>query len=601
MSSIEEEEKKNQVISQVHPILSGDVMSARIENVRSQLEWEPSPEKSGWQNFKDSFKRVNVEEIDPNLSIAEKIAIKTARTPLKRRLKNRHLQMIAIGGAIGTGLFVGSGSSLRHSGPAGVLIGYFISATFILCVICGLGELSVEFPVTGGYATYTTRFIDESYGFASNLINLVGGWATLPLEMVSASITVNYWNTPKKYRDGFVALFYVVIMSINLFGVKGYGEAEFIFSAIKVTCVVGFIFLGIILVCGGGPNGHYIGGTMWKSPYGAFVGESGAERFKTVITVFVSAAFAYGGVEMTGMAAAETMNPRKSLPRAAKQVFWRIAIFYIVALTLVGLLVSHKDPRLIGTSSADAAASPFVIAIVSHGIKGLPSVINVVICIAVLSVGNAGIFGTSRNMVAMTEMGQLPKWTNFNYIDRRGRPIVALCVMAVFGAIAFIAASPKEGEVFTWLLSLSGLSTLICWFGISLAHIRFRHGLKAQGRSTNELCFASPTGIYGSYYACTIIAIIIGLTFWTSLWPYKTAPNVQDFFESYLSGPLFLVIYISHKIYRRNWKLLIPASELDIDTGRRETDIEQLIADIAQEKAEIAAKPIYKRMYYTIC
>ncbi|XBW37674.1 hypothetical protein QEN19_003256 [Hanseniaspora menglaensis] len=599
MSDIEE--KKNSFMTNVHPILSGDVMSARIENVRSQLEWEPSSEKSGWENFVDSFTRVHVEEIDPNLTAAEKIAIKTARSPLKRRLKNRHLQMIAIGGAIGTGLFVGSGSSLRHSGPAGVLIGYFISATFILCVVCGLGELAVEFPVSGGFTTFATRFIDESFGFAANWNYLLGCVCTLPLEMVSASITVNYWGTPKKYRDAFIALFYVVIMGINLFGVKGYGEAEFLFSAIKVTCVIGFIILGIILVCGGGPNGKYIGGTMWKSPNGAFVGENGAQRFKTIMSVFVSAAFAYSGVEMTGLAAAETANPRKSIPSAAKQVFWRIAIFYIVALTLVGLLVSHKDPRLIGTSSADAAASPFVIAIVSHGIKGLPSVVNVVICVAVLSVGNADIFGASRIMVAMVEMGHMPKWTNLDYVDKRGRPLVALGVMAVFGAIAFIAASPKEGEVFTWLLALSGLSALFTWFGIALSHIRFRAALKAQGRGIDELCFASPTGIYGSYYACILIAIIIGLTFWTSLWPYKTAPNATDFFESYLSAPIFIVMYFGHKIYRRSWRLFTPPTEVDIDTGRRETDIEQLKIDIAQEKAEIAAKPFYLRMYKTLC
>ncbi|OBA29159.1 amino acid permease [Hanseniaspora valbyensis NRRL Y-1626] len=601
MSDIEEEKKNKDIVTDVHPILSCDVMSARVENVRSQMEWEPSEDKSGWENFVDSFKRVHVEELDPNLSIAEKIAIKTARSPLKRKLKNRHLQMIAIGGAIGTGLFVGSGSSLRESGPAGVLIGYIISASFILCVVCGLGELAVEFPISGGFTTFATRFVDESFGFAANWNYLLGCVSVLPLEMVSASITVNYWGTPKKYRDGFVALFYVVIMGINLFGVRGYGEAEFVFSIIKVTCVLGFIILGVILVCGGGPNGHYIGGTMWKSPYGAFVGDTGAQRFKTIMSVFVSAAFAYSGVEMTGLAAAEAANPRKSIPKAAKQVFWRIALFYIVALTLVGLLVSHKDDRLIGTSSADAAASPFVIAIVSHGIKGLPSVVNVVICIAVLSVGNADIFGASRIMVAMVEMGHLPQWTKLDYIDRRGRPLIALAFMAVFGCIAFIAASPKEGEVFTWLLALSGLAALFTWFGISLSHIRFRHALKAQGRGTDELCFVSPTGLWGSYYSCILIAIIVGLTFWTSLWPYQTAPNAATFFESYLSAPIFLVMYFSHKIYRRNWKFFIPSTEVDIDTGRRESDIEQLKADIAQEKAELATKPFYYRSYKMLC
>ncbi|KAL6937946.1 glyceraldehyde-3-phosphate dehydrogenase 1 [Hanseniaspora osmophila] len=566
----------------------------------------PDPNKSGWENFKDSFKRVHVEDLDPNLTAAERIAIKTARSPLKRKLKTRHIQMIAIGGAIGTGLFVGSGSSLRAAGPAGLLIGYFISATFILCVISALGELAVEFPVSGGFTTYATRFVDESFGFAANWNYLMGGLAVLPLEIVSASITVNFWGTPKKYRDGFVALFWVVIVTINMFGVKGYGEAEFLFSAIKVTCVLGFIILGIVLVCGGGPNGHYMGGTMWHHPYGAFVGDNGVQRFKSTMSVFVSAAFAYSGVEMVGLAAAETANPRKSLPRAAKQVFWRIALFYIVALSLVGLLVSHKDPRLIGTSSADAAASPFVIAIKSHGISGLPSVVNVVICIAVLSVGNADIFATSRILVALTEMGHIPRWCNFDYIDRQGRPLIALIVTSLFGCIAFVAESNKEGEVFDWLMALSGLSALFTWFGISLCHIRFRRALTAQGRSTDELCFKSPTGICGSYYSCFIIFLVICATIWTSSAPsgFKEMTSnelASNWFEDLLSLPIFLVWYFGHKIYSKSFKIFIPASKIDIDTGRRETDREVLLMEIAEEKAALAQKNFLVRAYFFWC
>ncbi|KAL6940257.1 glyceraldehyde-3-phosphate dehydrogenase 1 [Hanseniaspora vineae] len=583
-----------------------DVSSLENSSVIDNFEDGPDPNKSGWENFKDSFKRVRVADLDPNLTTAERIAIKTARSPLKRRLKTRHIQMIAIGGAIGTGLFVGSGKSLRKAGPAGLLIGYCISGSFILCVMSALGELAVEFPVSGGFTTYATRFVDESFGFAANWNYLMGGLAVLPLEIVSASITVNYWGTPKKYRDAFVALFWLVIVSINLFGVKGYGEAEFLFSVIKVTCVMGFIILGIVLVCGGGPNGHYMGGTMWHAPYGAFVGDNAVERFKSTMSVFVSAAFAYSGIEMVGLAAAETANPRKSLPRASKQVFWRIAIFYIVALTLIGLLVSHKDPRLIGTSSADAAASPFVIAIKSHGISGLPSVVNVVICIAVLSVGNADIFATSRILVALTEMGHLPKWCNFDYIDRQGRPLIALIVTSLFGAISFVAASEKEGEVFDWLLALSGLSALFTWFGITLCHIRFRRALSAQGRSTEELTFKSPTGVIGSYYACIIIFLVVLATVWVNSAPkgFKEMTSHElavNWFESLLSLPVYIVWYVGYKLYSRQWRIFIPASEVDIDTGRRETDREMLLQEIAEEKEALAKKNFMVRAYYFWC
>lgn len=152
------------------------------------------------------------------------------------------------------------------------------------------------------------------------------------------------------------------------------------FAIIKVTAIVGFIILGIILDCGGGPNGDYIGGRNWSN------GDAFHNGFKGLCSTFVTAAFAFAGTELVGLAAAETANPRKSLPTAVKQVFWRITLFYIVSLTLVGLLVNYKDQRLVdGTSSADAKASPFVIAIVDAGITGLPSVMNVVIMIAVLS------------------------------------------------------------------------------------------------------------------------------------------------------------------------------------------------------------------------
>ncbi|AJS31767.1 AIC_G0033730.mRNA.1.CDS.1 [Saccharomyces cerevisiae] len=553
---------------------------------------------SKWQDFKDSFKRVKPIEVDPNLSEAEKVAIITAQTPLKHHLKNRHLQMIAIGGAIGTGLLVGSGTALRTGGPASLLIGWGSTGTMIYAMVMALGELAVIFPISGGFTTYATRFIDESFGYANNFNYMLQWLVVLPLEIVSASITVNFWGTDPKYRDGFVALFWLAIVIINMFGVKGYGEAEFVFSFIKVITVVGFIILGIILNCGGGPTGGYIGGKYWHDP-GAFAGDTPGAKFKGVCSVFVTAAFSFAGSELVGLAASESVEPRKSVPKAAKQVFWRITLFYILSLLMIGLLVPYNDKSLIGASSVDAAASPFVIAIKTHGIKGLPSVVNVVILIAVLSVGNSAIYACSRTMVALAEQRFLPEI--FSYVDRKGRPLVGIAVTSAFGLIAFVAASKKEGEVFNWLLALSGLSSLFTWGGICICHIRFRKALAAQGRGLDELSFKSPTGVWGSYWGLFMVIIMFIAQFYVALFPVGDSPSAEGFFEAYLSFPLVMVMYIGHKIYKRNWKLFIPAEKMDIDTGRREVDLDLLKQEIAEKKAIMATKPRWYRIWNFWC
>lgn len=565
---------------------------------QSQKPYDDDEDASRFKRFLNSFKPIKRPEIDPNLTELEQIAQVTANAPLKHELKERHLQMIAIGGAIGTGLFVGSGTALRTAGPGGILIGWALTGTMIYSMVMSLGELAVAFPVSGGFTTFATRFIDESFGFASNMNYMLQWLVVLPLEIVAASITVNYWGTDPKYRDGFVALFWLVIVTINLFGVKGYGEAEFVFSFIKVITVIGFIIGGIVLNCGGGPTGGYIGNKYFKDP-GAFVGETSGAKFKGVCSVFVTAAFSFAGSELVGLASAESANPRKSVPKAAKQVFWRITLFYLLSLAIIGLLVPYTDKRLIGASSVDAAASPFVIAIVSHGIKGLPSVINVVILIAVLSVGNSSIYACSRTLSALAEQNFLPKI--FGYIDRKGRPLVGIITCSAVGILAFIAASPKEGEVFNWLLALSGLSSLFTWGGICLCHIRFRQALKAQGRSTDELTFVSPAGVWGAGWGFFMIFMMFVAQFYIAVAPIGAKPSAEAFFQSYLSFPIFIACYVGHKVYKRNWKILISPKDMDIDTGRPDFDLELVRQENAEERAILASKPFWYRAWNFWC
>ncbi|CAK7891399.1 general amino-acid permease Gap2p [[Candida] anglica] len=549
---------------------------------------------TGFAKFFDSFKRYDAEELglDPNLTEVERAAIVTANSPLSRSLKNRHLQMIAIGGSIGTGLFVGSGKTLRTGGPAGVLIAYILIGTMMYCTVQSLGELAITFPVSGAFVTYNTRFIEPSWGFTMAWNYALQWLVILPLELVAAAMTIQYWTTTIN-PVAFVAIFYVLIVAINFFGVKGYGEAEFIFSAIKVLAVCGFIILGIILVCGGGPKGGYLGGKYWHNP-GAF-----AHGFKGVCSVFVTAAFAFAGTELVGLAAAESANPRKSLPKATKQVFWRITLFYVVSLTLVGLLVPYNDERLVGGSSVDAKASPFVLAIKNGGINGLPSVMNAVIMISVLSVGNSSVFGSSRTLAALAAAGQAPKI--FGYIDKQGRPLVGIIAQCIFGLLCFVTASDKFGEIFDWLLALSGLSSLFTWGSINFCLIRFRSALKAQGRDTNELTFTSQVGVYGAWYGFLLNVLVLIAQFWIALFPLGGKPDAYDFFVSYLGLPVIMAFYIFHKIWKRDWKLYIRAKDIDIDTGRRELDLDLVKQEVAEEKAIIAAKPFYKRCYHFWC
>ncbi|KAK1079102.1 histidine permease [Friedmanniomyces endolithicus] len=518
----------------------------------------------------------------------EGAAAATANSPLTRSLKGRHLQMIAIGGSIGTGLFVGSGGALAIGGPASLVIAFVLIGIMLYCTVHALGEMAVLFPVAGSFSAYSTRFLDPAWGFAMGWNYAMQWLVVLPLEIVSATLTIEYWTKGSINNNAWVAIFLFVIILINLFGVKGYGEAEFVFAIVKVVAIVGFILLGIILDCGGGPGGSFLGGQYWKDP-GAF-----NNGFKGLCSVFVTAAFAFSGTELVGLAAAETANPRKSLPTAIKQVFWGITLFYIVALALVGLLVPYNDPRLINAaSSADAKASPFVIAITNAGIVGLPSVFNAVIMIAVLSVGNSSIYGSSRTLAALAEQYQAPRI--LAYIDRKGRPIVAIGVASLFGFLAFFAGSQWEVPIFNWLLALSGLSSIFTWGSICLAHIRFRQGWKKQGHSVEDLAFRSQPGVIGSWVGFIMNCVVLVAQFWTGAWPigYSSGgPGGQasSFFQAYLAAPIVIICYIAYKFWYKT--PFVRSHNMDWHTGIRDLNLADLIAE---ERIERASWPKWKR------
>lgn len=300
----------------------------------------------------------------------------------------------------------------------------------------------------------------------------------------------------------------------------------------------------------------------------------------------MTAAFAFGGTELVGLAAAEAANPRKSLPKATKQVFWRIAGFYVVSLLIMGIIVPNNSQDLLNSSGANTKASPFVLAIKYAGVQGLPSVFNAVITISVLSVANSCSYGSTRTLQALAQGGMGPKF--LAWIDKRGRPVWPVVIQMLFGLLAFINEAATGATVFNWLLALTGLSSFFVWGSICLSHIRFRSAWKAAGRSLDDLPFKSQLGVYGSYFGVFLVVICLIATFYISLFPIGGDPNAENFFEGYIAAPVVLALFLFWKIWTRDTSLGVKVRDMDIDTGRRE--FEELPPDDGARKMSVGRR-----------
>ncbi|OTA53010.1 amino-acid permease inda1 [Hypoxylon sp. EC38] len=522
-----------------------------------------------------------------NLDSFRKRDYGTGIVELDRSMKPRHLHMIAIGGSIGAGFFVGSGSALATGGPATLLIDFVIIGVMMFNVVYALGELAVMYPVSGGFYTYATRFIDPSWGFAMGW-NYVLQWAVVvPLELTVCSISIAYWNAEISPAV-WITVFYVFIIIVNIFGTLGYAEEEFWASLLKLSATVVFMFIALVCVLGGGPDGgwydNYYGARLWYDP-GAF-----RHGFRGFCAVFVTAAFSFSGTELVGLAAAEADNPAKSLPGAIKQVFWRITLFYILGLTFVGLLIPSNDPHLLNaTSSNDVAASPFVLVGQYAGLNGFNHFMNFIILISVVSIGVSGVYGGSRTLTALAQQGYAPKI--FSYVDRSGRPTFSVGLLLAFGLLAYINLAAAGPTVFNWLLALSGLAALFTWGSICLSHIRFRRAWAYHGHTLDEIPFKAVGGVYGSWVGLILVVLVLIAQFYVAICPPGGGFNdVSGFFQSYLALPVVLLFWVVGYLWKRTgW---LRTHQIDVDTGRREHDWDE----INEFRAQLAAQPAWVRI-----
>lgn len=500
---------------------------------------------------------------------------------LNKNIKSRHLLMISLGTGIGTGLLVGNGQVLAKSGPAGLVIGYSVASIMVYCIVQAAGELGICYSsLTGNYTQYPGFLIDPAVGFAISLIYTLQWMTVLPLQLVTAAMTIGFWTNTNP--DIFVAIVFSAVILVNLFGARGYVETEFFCNICKVLMMTGFIILAIVINTGGAGDDGYIGARYWHTP-GPF-----ANGFKGVCSVFCYAAFSYGGIEVLALSVCEQENPMRAIPNACKKVIYRILILYMLTTILICFLVPYDSPELIGSNSNSGShSSPFVIAVASHGIKVIPHIINAVILISVFSVANSALYSSSRLLLSLSQQGYAPKF--LNYVDRKGRPLMCSLVSITFGCIGFVAASGSREDVFTWLLAISGLSQIFIWMSICFSHIRFRDAMHVQKKSMDEVGYRSQTGYWGSWLAFCISLFILGAQFWIAISPVGKDGQLDAlyFFQNYLAFPIVLIAYLGYKIHHWDWKLYIAAESIDLDHGREiSTAIEVVALTVSARKEE---------------
>jgi amino acid transporter len=442
--------------------------------------------------------------------------------------------------------------------------------------MCALGEMCAWIPAGHGFAGYATRFCDPALGFSLGWTYWFKYIITTPNQLTASALVIQEWKSKEEVNPGvWIAVFLVVIIFINYFGVRFFGEIEFWLSSIKVVTIVGIIFLSFLLAVGAGPN-DATGFRYYKSP-GAFkeyVSTGSTGKFLGFWSSFINAVFAYLGTELIGVTVGEAQNPRKTIPRAIKLTFYRILFFYCLSVFFLGMLVPYNDPKLktaVG-SGTKASASPFVVAIRNANIPHLPGIVNGCILLFTFSASNSDLYIASRTLYGLATQGHAPKI--FAWTDKRGVPVPALALSACFCLLAMMNVSDDSIVVFGYFVNLVSIFGLLTWISILVTHIYFLRGRKAQGLTDDKMPYVAPFGRIGSYIAlffCCLIALTKNFGVFTK-GSYGSF-DYKNFITGYLGIPLYLIMIFGYKWWHKT-KTVKPI-EADFYTGKDEIDREE--------------------------
>jgi amino acid transporter len=518
-------------------------------------------------------------EMGRTISCNEGQWLASTNTGTKRGIKSRHVQMMAIGGAIGTSLFVGAGQALAIAGPATLLLAYITICVLVYGILTATCEMNTYIPVSGcSMAYYANRFVSPSLGCAMGWLYWYSFGIIVAYEITASAWVISYW--PNNIPVGaLITIMLVVVVALNFFPVKVYGESEFWFASLKVFMIIGLLILSFILFWGGGPNHQRLGFHYWKNPgaMNTYLVGGNTGRFCGYIYVVCYSVFSFNFTpELLVVSSSEMESPRKNLPRAAKMCFFRMLVFYIGAILAMGVICPSDASGL--TNNSGVAASPFVIAIKEAGIHGLDSVINAVIITSAWSSGNSYLYMSSRSLYSLAVAGRAP--SIFKRCNRWGVPYYAVLSSSLFAFLAYMNCNVNASIVFNWFVNLTNTAGFISWICCCIVFHRFRKAREVQSIPTSSLPYHSSLQPYLGWIATFAFPVLLLCNGFSVFFPGQW--SVSSFLTAYVGAFGFLVIYLVHRVL--NWKdpWIYKPEDVDLISGMDEVEALEVIAEVQE-------------------
>lgn len=507
---------------------------------------------------------------------------------LSRRLNRRQIELIAIGGTIGVALYVNIGTTLVNGGPLSLLIGYGMWCLPMIEITSCCAEMVCYLPISGApFCIFADRFVDEALGVMASWNFWVLQCAMIPFELTLFNSLIHYWAEGYNPAICF-SIEIVAYLIINVAAVQWYGEAEFWLCMGKVLLAVMLIAFTFVTMVGGNPLHDKYGFRNWTShphtqPMLEYIATGDLGRFQGLLACLITAAYMMAGPEYLSMAAGETRNPRKVLPKAFKSVFLRLMIFFMGGTLCVGIVCNARDPLLLNAIDAGkpgAGSSPYTIAMQNLKIKVLPDIVNVLLIFSAFSAGNSYSYCSSRTLFGLSCQGRAP--AIFRKCNKQGVPVFAVLVSLLWGGLAFLQMSESANTVLNWIINLITASQLINYCVILVTFLHFRRAAIAQGLDRSKFPFRAIWQPWTCAITLCVVLAMVGVQGYTVFLPGWW--SVQTFLFSYLMCFIDIAIFIGWKLVKRT-KYRKNPREVDLTTGL--DAIEEHEREIEMEKGDV--------------